>query len=187
MKIQTTLLIAAAAALSIITAGCQSDQFAGTTYSRGEARTGGSWVMATIVGIDEVQIEGTQSGAGAVGGGLLGGIAGHSIGGGHGKALATVAGAGAGALAGNAIEGAVTKVKAWRIAVQYPDGRGEDIVQAPGKDTFQIGQAVRVSTTRNTKTGEVLKRVEPAPQIAPVTSAPVDPSKNAPAPAIQFF
>ena len=179
-------VIVSSAALVVIAAGCQSDKFAGTTYSRGEARAGATWELATILGIDEVQIEGTESGAGAVGGGLLGLAIGNTIGGGTGRTVARAAGAVGGAVAGHAIEGAVTTVRAWRIAVQYPDGRGEDIVQAPGKDTFQPGQKVRVSTLKDKKTYEVSKRVEPLPQIAPVTSGAVDPTKNAPAPAMDF-
>ena len=178
--------IVSSAALVALAAGCQSDKFAGTTYTRGEARAGATWELATIIGIDEVKIEGTESGAGAVGGGLLGLAIGNTIGGGTGRTIAQAAGAVGGAVAGHAIEGAATSSRAWRIAVQYPDGRGEDIVQAPGKDTFQIGQKVRVSTLKDKKTYEVSKRVEPMPQIAPVTSGAVDPTRRAPAPALEF-
>ena len=60
-----------------------------------------------VVNIEVLQTQasgGPQSGVGAVTGGVVGGVLGHQVGGGSGKAAATVLGVVGGALLGNAIE-----------------------------------------------------------------------------------
>jgi uncharacterized protein YcfJ len=64
-----------------------------------------------------------QGGAvGIVGGALVGGLLGHQVGGGTGKTLATVAGAGAGAYAGNEVQKHVTSKTVWITEVRMKDG-----------------------------------------------------------------
>lgn len=64
-----------------------------------------------------------QGGAvGIVGGAVLGGLLGHQVGGGTGKTLATVAGAGAGAYAGNEVQKHVTSKTVWVTEVRMKDG-----------------------------------------------------------------
>lgn len=131
------------AALALaMAAGCQS--YRGDVYSRDEARTGNAVLNATVVSVKEVYIEGTQGVLGGLGGAVLGGVIGHSIGGGSGKDIATAAGALGGAAAGAALENTATGKRAIEITVQYENGAVEAIVQEPGKDIFQAGQAVQV-------------------------------------------
>ncbi len=142
-KIRTSTVAAIAVALAFIT-GCANNDYAGTTYSREHARAGHTVFLATIVSVDTVTIQGTEGVLGGIGGAVLGGVIGNTIGGGSGKTVATAAGAIGGALAGSQIEGAVTKKTAIEITVKYENGTAEAIVQQPGTDIFQVGQAVRV-------------------------------------------
>ena len=125
-----------------VASGCTS--YRGDVYSRDEARTGNAVLNATVVSVKEVYIEGTKGALGGIGGAVLGGVIGRSIGGGSGKDIATAAGALGGAAAGAALENAATGKRAIEITVQYENGAVEAIVQEPGKDLFQAGQAVQV-------------------------------------------
>jgi outer membrane lipoprotein SlyB len=144
MKLKTASPFIAAAACLAIIAGCQNQNYAGTTYSRDHARQGHTVYTATIMSIQNVTIEGTEGVIGGIGGAVLGGVIGHSIGGGSGKDIATAAGAIGGAVAGSAVEGAATKKAALEITVKYDNGSTEAIVQQPGTDSFQVGQTIRV-------------------------------------------
>jgi len=140
----TFFLIATMATALLVASGCAGDSFAGSTYSRDHARSGHAVLLATIISIDEVMIEGTEGVLGGVGGAVLGGVIGNTIGGGSGRKVATAAGAIGGAVAGSQIEGAVTKKRAIEITVKYENDTVEAIVQQPGQDFFQVGQDVRV-------------------------------------------
>ena len=142
--IPTFFLSATVATALLVASGCAGDNFSGSTYSRDHARSGHAVLMATIISIDEVMIEGTEGVLGGVGGAVLGGVIGNTIGGGSGRKVATAAGAIGGAVAGSQVEGAVTKKRAIEVTVQYENDTVEAIVQQPGKDFFQVGQQVRV-------------------------------------------
>lgn len=138
-----TANIMAFAILALVTAaGCQS--YRGDVYSRDEARTGNAVLNATVVAVKNVKIEGTEGTLGGIGGAVLGGVLGNTIGGGTGKTVATAAGAIGGAIAGAAVENVATGKNAIEITVQYENGSTEAIVQEPGNDVFQAGQAVQV-------------------------------------------
>lgn len=122
--------------------GCQS--YRGDVYSRDEARTGNAVLPATVVSVKNVKIEGKEGVLGGIGGAVLGGVIGSTIGGGSGKSVATAAGAVGGAVAGSALENVATTKNAIEITVQYENGSIEAIVQEPGNDVFQAGQAVQV-------------------------------------------
>ena len=139
------VFIAAVAALTIIGTGC-GQSYAGDSYSRGEARTGQNVRYATIMEIAWVELDADDSTRmlGAVGGGVIGGLLGNTVGGGSGKRLATGVGAVGGAVAGSAIAGSVSTKRALEIMVRYENGKEEVIVQEPGRDSFFVGQEVRV-------------------------------------------
>lgn len=63
------------------------------------------------------------SGVGAAGGAILGGLLGNQVGSGHGRQLATVAGAAGGAYAGKKIEGKAKSTKEWTVHVKYDNGQ----------------------------------------------------------------
>ena len=69
-----------------------------------------------------VETQGQSSGAGAVIGGVAGGVIGHQIGSGRGNTVATIAGVGVGALAGNEVEKNAKKTGSWSVAIQMDNG-----------------------------------------------------------------
>ena len=102
-----------------------------------------------VVNIEVMQTQtsgGPQSAVGAVTGGVLGGVLGHQVGGGSGKAAATVLGVVGGALLGNAIEAnarAPQVYQNYRVSIQTDSGnyRAFD-VQNPGD--LRVGDRVRI-------------------------------------------
>ncbi len=66
--------------------------------------------------------KGQGSGVGLVAGGVLGGVLGHQIGSGRGNTVATVAGVGVGALAGNEVEKNVKKTGTWSVSIRMDSG-----------------------------------------------------------------
>ena len=57
-----------------------------------------------------------------VAGGVLGGVLGHQIGSGRGNTVATIAGAGVGAYAGNQVEKNQKKKTSWAVAIRMDNG-----------------------------------------------------------------
>lgn len=102
-----------------------------------------------IESIRVAEVQGQGSGAGAVAGGVVGGLIGNQIGHGSGRTLATIAGAGGGAYAGNAIEKNMKKHTVYRITLRMDDGALRTVSQheAPG---YAVGERVRVSNGRIT-------------------------------------
>lgn len=97
----------------------------------------------TVQSVNVVTEAGKASGAGAVTGAVLGGVAGHQMGGGKGKDAMTVIGVIGGALAGNATEKAIKKTQFYEVTVRMEDGN----VQTYTYQTvppFSSGDAVRV-------------------------------------------
>lgn len=126
----------------LIVTGCASSR-SGKVYSRDQARTAQSVYYGTVLRVEEVTIEGTQSGVGAVSGGVLGGVVGNAFGGGSGKVIATAAGAVGGMLAGAATEKAVTNKKGLEIEVELDDGRLMVVVQEDDSQ-YVVGDRIRM-------------------------------------------
>jgi outer membrane lipoprotein SlyB len=106
---------------------------------------------ARVVNIDVVHQGGDRhsSGAGAVIGGIAGGVLGHQFGSGRGNTAATVAGAAGGALAGNEIEKRRndTGSDRYRITVRFEDGR-EATFDQPSLEGLRVGDIARVDGDR---------------------------------------
>ncbi|RYH05510.1 MAG: glycine zipper 2TM domain-containing protein [Alphaproteobacteria bacterium] len=84
------------------------------------------------------------SGAGAVIGGIAGAVLGNQIGGGTGRAVATVAGAAGGAMVGNRVEGNRTSVnETYRVSIRVDNGtvRAYDV---PTPGDLRVGDRVRI-------------------------------------------
>lgn len=128
--------------MMVLVSGCASRQ-AGDVYSRSQAQRQLSVYYGTILAVNSVTIEGTQTGLGSVAGGALGGIAGHSIGGGHGQALGTVAGVIGGALLGSVVEEGATRQNGVEITVELDSGEVVAVVQA-ADDYYAVGDRVRL-------------------------------------------
>lgn len=123
--------------------GCAPPSQSGKVYTQGQARTTQQVFYGTILRVEEVTIEGSQSGAGAIGGGVLGGVLGSTVGGGKGSTIAAVGGAIAGGLAGSAVEKNVTTKVGVEIEVELDSGEIQLIVQEKD-DEYRVGDRVRI-------------------------------------------
>jgi len=98
---------------------------------------------AVIEDVREVEKAGDASGAGAVGGAVVGGVLGHQVGAGRGRDVATVLGAIGGGIAGHQIEKTVKKTKEYQVWVRYEDGTKGMFVQ-PTPPGWHVGDKVKV-------------------------------------------
>jgi len=97
-----------------------------------------------VVSVNAVRTAEPTTGLGALGGAVLGGLAGTQIGNGRGRTAATIVGALGGGLAGNTVEHAVHKATSYDVQVRMGDGsyRNFSYQAEPG---FQVGQRVHVT------------------------------------------
>lgn len=130
--------------MSAFLAGCSSSR-SGEVYSRDQARRTQTVQSGTVQSVKNVQIEGTKSGIGTVGGGVAGGVAGSTIGGGKGAILAALGGAAVGAVAGTLAEEQITKKGGLEITVKLDNGETIAVVQEADV-LFSAGERVRVLT-----------------------------------------
>jgi outer membrane lipoprotein SlyB len=105
-----TIALASAFAASLCTAG---GAFAATTCNND---------CGVVQSMRYVEEKGKGSGLGLVAGGVAGGVLGHQIGSGRGNTVATIAGAGVGAYAGNQVEKSVKTKKYWAVAIKMDNG-----------------------------------------------------------------
>jgi outer membrane lipoprotein SlyB len=97
-----------------------------------------------VTAVNAVQTAQPTTGIGAIGGAVVGGLAGTQIGNGRGRTAATIIGAIGGGLAGNQIEHVVHKATTYQVQVRMSDGsvRNFNYEAAPG---VAVGQKVHVS------------------------------------------
>jgi uncharacterized protein YcfJ len=81
--------------------------------------------------------------AGPVAGGVAGAVLGHQVGDGRTRMIATVIGAGAGVLAGRAIEKKVRTEKVWETTVRLEDGSTQTF-RSEAQPAWHAGERVRV-------------------------------------------
>lgn len=86
--------------------------------------------------------KGEASGAGAVVGGVAGGVIGHQIGSGRGNTVATIAGAGLGALAGHQVEKNVKKKTYYVVNVNLDNGKKKSMTYS-AQPAFRQGDRVK--------------------------------------------
>lgn len=106
-------------------------------------------ICGTIESISLVQQDGEGSGLGAIAGGVTGGILGNQIGGGHGKTLMTIIGAGGGAYAGHTIEKKMQSTTSYVVRVRMGDGSSRNIALST-LPPYAVGDRVRVVSGRIT-------------------------------------
>ncbi len=112
--------------------------------SRAQAQRPETVQSAMVESVRPVVVDGSQSGLGAIAGGIVGGIAGSGVGG-HREHLAVgVLGAVAGGALGNAIERAATREQAVELTLRLNDGRRQVLVQAEGGQQFYPGDRVDI-------------------------------------------
>jgi len=90
-----------------------------------------------------VEQKGQGSGAGAIIGGVAGGVIGHQIGSGRGNTVATIAGAGVGALEGNQVEKNAKKKSYWVVNVSLDNGKKQSVTSS-SKPDFRQGDRVKI-------------------------------------------
>ncbi len=129
---------------AVLLAGCVSSR-SSEVYSRDQARRAQTVELGTVEAVKPIQIEGTKSGIGAIGGGIAGGVAGSTVGGGDGKRLATLGGALAGAAAGAMGEERLTRKEGLEIIVKLDNGTTMSVVQEADVPLYP-GDRVRVIT-----------------------------------------
>jgi outer membrane lipoprotein SlyB len=103
--------------------------------------------MATVESVRAVRINtnnGQTTGLGAVGGGVLGAVAGSAIGNGRGSVVTAIVGGIGGAIAGNAIESGVAVRDGFEITVRLDNGELRAITQQATGELFQAGDRVRL-------------------------------------------
>jgi outer membrane lipoprotein SlyB len=110
------------------------------------ARAPTSIQNAEITNVRDVTTAGGRlPGFGSLVGGVLGGLAGSTIGNGWGRTAATVGGGIAGTVAGNEIEKAGASTSITEVTVRLADGSIRTINLPPGSD-FRIGEKVMLVT-----------------------------------------
>ena len=97
----------------------------------------------TLVRVEDVTIEGTNTGLGTLAGGALGGALGSAVGSGSGKTIAIVGGAILGSLAGSNVEKDVTGEAGVELEVQLDNGEILMVVQEKDVE-LKVGERVRV-------------------------------------------
>jgi outer membrane lipoprotein SlyB len=130
--------------LSFLFISCAQDSLTGDTYSRNEAGQAQNVQKGRITSIRYVKIEGGNT-AGTILGGVAGGVIGNQFGRGAGKTLATVGGAGLGAVAGSHAEQSIQSRQGLEIQVRLDGGGSISVTQeANPRETFSQGERVRV-------------------------------------------
>ena len=136
--------IIAIATLPLLFVSCAQQSLTGDTYSRDEAGQAQSVQQGRITSIRYVKIEGGTT-AGTILGGVAGGVLGNQIGGGAGKTLATVGGAGLGAVAGSHAQQSMGSRQGLEIQVRIDGGGSLSVTQeANPRESFSVGDRVRV-------------------------------------------
>lgn len=152
---------------SLLLAACGSIPNSNTSaavYKQDQAMTMAATQGGTLLAVQPVKIEQDAMAAKIIGGGvgaLLGGVAGHAMGGGSGKKVLTGLGAVGGALGGAAAgEHLGGKVDGWALMVHLDRGGEVQIVQAQDGQSWQPG--MRVNIVELNVDGRRTHRVAPA-------------------------
>jgi len=138
-KIKATICVCALFSVLLLLSACMPESRSGNVYSRDQARTSHSVYYGTILRVEEVVLEGTQTGAGTIAGGVMG----SAVGSGAGRTIATAGGAILGGMAGSAIEKGATTTTGVELEVELDSGELLLVVQE--QDTlYRVGDRVRV-------------------------------------------
>jgi outer membrane lipoprotein SlyB len=99
--------------------------------------------LGIVESVREVKETPKTNGSGPIIGGVAGAIAGHQVGQGKGNILATLVGAGAGALGGLAVEGKVRETKHWEVLVRLDNGTNQTL-RSDAQPFWHGGERVRL-------------------------------------------
>ena len=138
-------MISIALVSGLLVGGCASSM-SGSAYSREQARQAQDVKLGIVQSVRNVQIEGTKSNVGTLGGAALGGVAGSTIGGGRGQIAGAIGGAILGGIAGAATEEAITRRPGLEITVRLDNGKMMAVTQE-ADEAFSPGERVQVLTS----------------------------------------
>ena len=125
-----------------IFAGCSLHS--GSTYEREEMGSPATFKKGVILSVRDVNIKGTESGAGAAAGAVAGGLAGSTLGGSTAtRALGGLGGAVIGGIIGNTTENLITGGDASEFIVQPDAGESYAIVQVNDEE-LKAGERVLI-------------------------------------------
>ena len=116
----------------------------GSTYERSEMGSPEYFKKGVILSVREVEIKGTESGAGAVAGATAGGLAGSTLGGNTAtRTLGALGGAVVGGLVGHATENIITGGTASEFIIQPDKGEPYAVVQVNDQE-LKAGERVLI-------------------------------------------
>jgi outer membrane lipoprotein SlyB len=140
-KVATALSLLAGAALALGPNALAQQPLPGNPSPAPAAKT--CTTCGVVSSVRYVEEKGDASGAGLVIGGVAGGVLGHQIGSGRGNTVATIAGAGVGAYAGNQVEKNAKKKTYWVVDVKLDSGKKQSI-NVSSQPAFKQGDRVKV-------------------------------------------
>ena len=128
----------------LILGACASQT--GGSFRSSQTRTAHTVIMGEIIQFDAAFIDNDASGLGAMGGAVVGGVAGNTVGAGRGRVLSALGGAVIGGLVGTGIERSMSSRDAIDVTVRLENGRVLSIVQEMGDEerSFRVGDRVRI-------------------------------------------
>jgi outer membrane lipoprotein SlyB len=137
-----------AVALSALTACATSPRVDNSYYGAAPApvysRSAPYSEYGVVRAIEVVPVSSRPSGAGAILGAIVGGVVGNQFGSGTGRAVTTIGGAAAGAVAGNTIEKRTRREdEVFRVSVRFEDGSIRDYDYQHVAD-LRVGDRVRL-------------------------------------------
>ena len=141
LKYLATLSLVALATVGL--GGCAYPGGPNTYYS-GQALRAQSVELGVVENVRPIQLQGPNSGFGAVSGATLGGVAGSAVGGGTGQVAAVVGGAILGGIIGNAVENDAARANGVELTVRLDSGRMIAVAQADSGEAFRPGDRVRI-------------------------------------------
>ncbi|KFK94724.1 MULTISPECIES: glycine zipper 2TM domain-containing protein [unclassified Serratia (in: enterobacteria)] len=146
------LLVVALAGITL--AGCADPTTSGDVYSASQAKQVQTVTFGTLVSVRPVQIQGSETAntIGAIGGAVLGGLLGNTVGGGTGRTLATAAGAVAGGVVGNSVGSVAARTNGVELEIRTDNKENIVVVQRAGATKFSPGQRVRMAQNGSTVT-----------------------------------
>jgi outer membrane lipoprotein SlyB len=116
----------------------------GSTYDRSEMGSPEYFKKGVIVSVRDVEIKGTESGAGAVAGATTGGLAGSTLGGNTAtRALGALGGAVVGGVVGHVTEEVITSGSAEEFIIQPDEGEPYAIIQVNDEE-LKAGERVLI-------------------------------------------
>ncbi len=139
----------AVALAGITLAGCvNNDTLSGDVYCASEAKQVQNVTYGTLVSVRPVKLQGGDNSnvIGAIGGAVLGGFLGNTVGGGTGRTLATAGGAVPGGVAGQSVQGALNKTQGVELEIRKDDGNTIMVVQKQASTRFSVGQRVAMAS-----------------------------------------